>query len=341
MRCVALAQAWQDNGGHAQFATVAASPGLRKRLGTEGIDILNIMAEPGSSADAAETASHARNFAAHWVVLDGYHFGADYQKVLKDAGCQLLVVDDHAHAAHYHADLVVNQNLHAVEDLYVNRDAHTHLLLGSRYALLRREFHRYRNLRREASPVAAKLLVTLGGSDPDNTTLRVIEALHQVRAQDLEVVIVAGAGNPHLQSLEASVAQSMGRFQLRTNVTDMAEFMAWADIAVAAAGSTSWELAFMGLPSVMLIIAENQRAIAERLAAAGACVNLGWHATVTGAAIAKAVGDLLGRADRRTALQNNLRSLVDGHGAERILAALDNLHSSTANGGAPAAPMLT
>ena len=132
--------------------------------------------------------------------------------------------------------------------MYANREAHTRLLLGTRYVLLRREFWPWRGWRREIPAVARKVLVTLGGGDPDNVTLKVIRALAQVEIEGLEAVVVVGPANPHLEELQAAVKDTPHPIRLESNVTNMPELMAWADVAITAGGSTCWETAFMGLP---------------------------------------------------------------------------------------------
>ena len=142
MRCLALAQALQDAGGHAIFAVADATPALEERLRMEKVEHLRPKVIPGSPDDAKETVELAQKKNASWVVVDGYHFGAEYQSLLKAAGLKLLFVDDNGHGESYSADLVLNQNTHARPGLYRKRDPQTRLLLGPRYAMLRREFTR-------------------------------------------------------------------------------------------------------------------------------------------------------------------------------------------------------
>ena len=319
MRCLALAQAWQDADGLAIFVMAMEASALKARLRSEGMEIVHPSAQPGSADDAIQTANLAQQRGAPWIVIDGYHFGAGYQRMIKDAGLRLLAIDDNGHAEHYYADLVLNQNLHAHQGLYINREPSTQLLLSSRYVLLRREFLKWRGWKREIPKVAHKVLVTLGGSDPDNVTLKVIQSLQQVKVDDLEVVVVVGASNPHYEELQSAVRDSHLAIHLESNVTNMPELMAWADVAVSAGGSTSWELAFMGLPNLVLILADNQRPIAERLDTMGGAVNLGWHASLPSAKIARAVTQLLVTAKQREEMARRGRELVDGKGATRVL----------------------
>ena len=140
MRCLALAQAWQDAGGRAVFAMAETTPSIHARLTSESCEVANISGEAGTAADADQTAAFAKEQKPDWVVVDGYRFSADYQRTLRAAGFKILFFDDYGHARHYFADLVLNQNVSASAELYADREPHTRLLLGTRYCMLRREF---------------------------------------------------------------------------------------------------------------------------------------------------------------------------------------------------------
>ena len=322
MRCLALAQAWQDAGGRVVFLMAMETPALEARLRSEGMEVIHLPVQPGSTDDAIRTADFAHQVGADWVVVDGYHFGADYQRIIKDSGLRLLFIDDNGHAGHYSADLVLNQNIHAHEGLYPNREPYTRLLLGTRYVLLRREFLKWRGWKREIPGVARKVLVTMGGSDPDNVTLKVVQALQQVDMDGLEATVVVGGSNPHYEELQSAVQDSRFPIRLESNVTNMPELMAWADVAVSAGGSTSWELAFMGVPTLVVILASNQRPIAERLDAVGVAINLGWCADVSPKEMAQVVMQLLKAPRTRAEMSQRGRRLVDGVGSDRVLQAL-------------------
>jgi spore coat polysaccharide biosynthesis predicted glycosyltransferase SpsG len=141
------------------------APAVAARLTAEGMEITRISARPGTTEDAQRTAIIAQQKGAAWVVADGYHFDAEYQRVIKHSGLRMLLVDDYGHAGHYYSDVVLNQNISANESLYANREPYTRLLLGVRFALLRREFLPWRGWQRETRPVAHKVLITLGGGD--------------------------------------------------------------------------------------------------------------------------------------------------------------------------------
>ena len=170
MRGLALAQAWQDSGGHSVFVMAENTPSLERRLQEEGIEVERLAVDAGTAADAEATGSIAGSRNADWIAVDGYQFGSAYQAAIKAAGFKLLFMDDNVHAAPYSADLVLNQNMYASRSPYAQREPSTQLLLGPRYAMLRREFRPWRNWQREIPPVGRKVLVTMGGSDPDNLT---------------------------------------------------------------------------------------------------------------------------------------------------------------------------
>ena len=322
MRCLALAQAWREAGGDAVFAMAADAPSLEKRLAEEGFEVERLAAEPGSSGDAAAAARLAQEKGASWVVVDGYHFGYDYQLALKDAGLKVLFVDDNGHAGRYCVDIVLNQNIHADESMYAEREPHTRLLLGTRYVLLRREFLKWKGWRREIPDVARKVLVTLGGCDPNNVTLKVVRALSHVDTEGLEVVAVVGASNPHYDELRSAAQGSTAAVRLERDATNMPELMAWADSAISAAGVTTYELAFMGLPAAMVTLAENQRHVAEEMQAEGAALNLGWHEGIPRADLRDRPAELLESADTRRSMSARGRRLVDGEGARRVVHAM-------------------
>ncbi len=323
MRCLALAQALQDEGGEAIFGLATHTPNLESRLKSEGMKVVHLDVELGSVEDATETSALAHSCSCQWVVVDGYHFRGEYQRRIKGAGLSLLFIDDYGHAEHYCADFVLNQNVYAHEGLYQNRESYTKLLLGTKYVLLRREFWQWQGWVREIPAVARKILVTLGGADPDNVTLKVIQALQEVTVEGLEAIVVVGGSNPHYEKLLAVVEKSEVLIELRRNVTNMPELMAWADVAIAAGGSTTWELAFMGLPSLLIVLADNQKAIVDRLNSVEVAVSLGWHYFVSGSLILRKVGQLTKDEKRRSQMAKLSQDLIDGDGGDRVLMQLE------------------
>jgi len=321
MRCLALAQAWHDAGGAVAFISAGLSGELRHRLAQEHMALLDLDQAPGGSQDAEATAEHALRAGAEWVVADGYGFGAEYQRVIKQADLKLLVLDDYGHAEYYYADIVLNQNLDADRSLYKACEPTTRLLLGTTYALLRREFLRQADRPRSIPRIVRHVLVSFGGSDPHDLAAKTIRAIQRIDEPVLETTVVAG--DDRLQArLALLVGDGPQHFEVLGHVSDMPGLMGRADLAIAAAGGSSWERALLRLPSLVVIAAENQRPNAEALHRVGAALNLGWWREVTEETLAESI--------RATALDRPLRRiqaaavgrLVDGLGAGRVVEAM-------------------
>jgi UDP-2,4-diacetamido-2,4,6-trideoxy-beta-L-altropyranose hydrolase len=321
MRCLALAQAWQSRGGKAVFITRCDSAALRERIVISGSDLISLPRAGSVRADIEATLAQLSTRKAAFLALDGYDIDVEQQEIFRAAGHLLLVIDDTAHLGCYEADILLNQNLGAAKLTY-RCSSGTTLLLGPHYALLRREFLSWRDRTRAVPDIATKILVTLGGSDPSNYTAQVIDALLRLGTPGLEARVVVGFANRHLPELTRR-AETLGpKTQLLTHVSDMAELMVWADLAVVATGSTCWELACLGLPALGVIVAENQRRIAEELHALEIIENLGWHNEVSVKSLAAAIGSLQSSCSRRLRMSERGRALIDGRGAERVAQAL-------------------
>ena len=318
MRCLALAQAWQTAGGRAVLLGHLESDALRAHVSSAGVDVLLLQGQHPDPADLQQTLDSLAKLGATWLAVDGYHFDAGYNRAVKAEGYKVLVIDDRAHLPEYCADIILNQNAGA-DMLSYQTAAGTRLLLGPSYVLLREEFLPYIGWHREHVTSARRVLVTLGGADPENVTQTVIEALLQTGVDDLEARVVVGPANPHASTLQKGMASQKGEIELLADPPDMPALMAWADVAVAAAGSTCWELAFMGLPSILLVLAKNQAANAERLGEDGIAVNLGWYHTKTPGGIAQALTHLLSSAEQLAELSSRGQSLVDGQGGRRVV----------------------
>lgn len=339
MRCLALAEAWTAAGGEAHLLGDVPDA-LAPRLAASGVALAERRpgTPRGSAADGVHTAAVARARGADWIVADGYAFGGSWQGAARAADARLGVLDDHGQLDAHEVDLLLDQNLDADAAMYGAAYAdcapHARRLLGSRYALLRREFAGRPASRPvdqpavDAAPAsrAVRLLVTMGGSDPGGLSALALDAVARLDGPALDVRLVVGAANPRADALRATAAKVRPhRVTVTIDAPAMRPHMEWADLALAAAGSTCWELAYLGVPSVLLVAAENQRAIAERLAAHGAAVRLaadGVHEAPTAAALAGALGALAGAPALRRRMSAAAAALVDGQGARRVVAAL-------------------
>ncbi len=325
MRCLALAESCaQGVGGSTTFLMASPPSAFASRAIAAGAEVRSLAAGPGSTGDVRETLAAARAAGAGWIVLDGYHFDGSFQDGLVAGGRRVLALDDYGHAGWYHADLVLNQNAGAGALLYADRQPTTGLLLGPRFALLRDEFRKWSGRHRRVPLRARRVVVTLGGSDPDNVTALVLEALRAVSGP-LDVMLLVGASNPHRAALEIAAAASPHPIEVAVDVSDMRRRLAWADLAIAATGSTALELACVGTPQVGIVLAENQWPGGAALARDGHVVCLGWHADIDAITIAATVTALADDAERRAELSRRGRELVDGHGTLRVIEAMQRL----------------
>jgi len=323
MRCLALAQAWQDFGGKVVFVAAGELPNAKARLIEEGFDVASIYTNPGSAEDAHLTSELARKYKAVWVVVDGYHFGSDYQRIIKEAGFNLLFIDDYGHADYYAADIVLNQNIHADENLYLNRASYTTLLLGARYVLLRREFLRWQGYKREIPEIARKMLVTMGGSDPQNVTLKVLLALKNIDIDGFEALCVIGGSNPHYGALKDFVESANLPVRIERDVKDMSQLMAWADVAITAGGTTCWELAFMGVPFVGLSRAKQEAILLQETTRIGMSLNMGEYQNLEPCDIREVLMRLIKDKRQRSTMISIGCLNIDGLGFQRLIKAMN------------------
>lgn len=318
MRCFSLAQKWQTRGGRIVIATNCDNDRLRRHFAAANMPITAIEHPHPNPMDWDQTSKILNSNPGAWLVLDGYHFDSTYQRRVKEFGHRLVVIDDTAHLDRYHGDIVLNQNLKAEHTDYSAR-SFTRFLLGPRYALLRQEFLIRRDLKKKIPRIASKVLVTLGGGDDKSQSLQVMRSLQSMRIEGLEAVVVVGAANPNRGAIEAEANKSKFLIRLTYDAGNMPELMEWADLAVCAGGTTCWELAFMGVPALVIILAANQQINAECLEEKGVSVNLGWFSRLSREKIAQNLIEIANAENIREQMSRRGRFLVDGKGIERVL----------------------
>ena len=321
IRCLALAQAWQDKGGDASFAMAQSTPALDEYLRSEHVVVENLAVSPGGEQDALQLVLMARGCAADWVVVDGYQFDSAYQRAIKRAGLKLLLVDDTGESGPHSADIILNQNPHANHDMYRGSNEYPRLLLGLRFAMVRRQFAAWREWKRAIVSVGNKILVTMGGSDAANITKEIIHALHLVQVP-FEAKVILGGSNPHGEILEKAVGMSSNKIELIRNPSDIPDLMAWAEMGIAAAGSVCWEICLLGLPAILIDVAENQHPIAQELGRQRAVIHLSSSENFVPRNLASAVESLLSSSEVRSTISEQAKKLVDGKGAERVIAGI-------------------
>lgn len=300
MRCVALADAWHRHGGRVEWFCRPLPPLLAALLTSRGIAVHEI--DTGWSPLERWAGAHQGS----WVAIDGYAFQEGPARV-RAAGAKALVIADDARWGRYDCDALVNQVIGA-EDLRYQVPRGTLQMCGTRFCLLRREFLG----RQPRSPRSSvdHLFISFGGHDTHQLSSRIgsLIARHFPR---LHIDVAAGV-MPGMPPIDLpSIALHSG--------TDLSAIMQRADIAIVAAGSVCWELAYLGVPAVTITVADNQEPIARGLDAAGAVRSLGWFDDVSDERLLDAVRTLCDDPPRRLEMSDRGRRLVDGNGADRVV----------------------
>jgi UDP-2,4-diacetamido-2,4,6-trideoxy-beta-L-altropyranose hydrolase len=268
--------------------------------------------------DAEQTIQALGGVRPDWLIVDHYGLDGAWEGRLRSHAKNLLVIDDLANRRH-DCDILVDQNFTtAAHDRYRGLiPANCRTLYGPHFAMLSPE---YRRRRSGLSPrgVVHRILIFFGGSDPLNLTGMAIEALRDPEFRDLEIDVVVGVNNPHRQALEES-AHARPRTRLHGPQPHLAELMAKADLSIGAGGVTTWERMCLGLPSIVVSIAENQVPACQSMAEAGLIVYAGHHRVVGVSDLIATIRRAVGETDVLAEMSSRGQRTVDGWGAQRIV----------------------
>ena len=290
MRCLTLANALRAQGAICRFVCRQQAGDLIDLLHESGYEVLTL----APSHDIARTdstnryadwlmtswqtyakqtrATLAATGSHDWLVVDHYALDAQWEEAMSDVCRHLLVIDDLANRQH-RADLLLDQTFERKsEDYQTLVNPGCALCCGIEYVLLRPEFDEWRprSLMQRVSPQLKQVLISLGGVDLENISRDILLALRDPRLPaDLEICLVLGASSPWIEEMR-QLSETMPGVELKVAVDNMAELLANCDLAIGAAGSSAWERCCLGVPTLMLVLADNQREIATQLSAAGA-----------------------------------------------------------------------
>ena len=339
MRCLTLAAALRH--AHAQVTFVCRAQGgnLIAVIRAQGFAVqvlpeatpdFHPAASPAHAAwlttnpdrDAAETIAALANSRPDWLIVDHYAIDAHWERQLAPHVSRIMVLDDLADRDHCCA-LLLDQNMLPGSPGYQGLvPATCQLLLGPHYALLRPEFAEARAKLRPRDGHVRRLLLFFGGIDAANATEKALDALDYVLPAwpELEVDVVIGAAHPQRLRLEQRIA-ALPRVHVHVQIQTMAALMARADLSLGAGGATTWERCCLGLPTMLITVAANQRDVAAALAEQGYALLLGDAAQVSAQQLAQALAVMHFPALLRF-LGRQSQQLVDGQGVARVAAIL-------------------
>lgn len=330
MRCLTLADMLAVRGATTTFVTASMLPTFADRIIGSGHRLRHIAPSAPATNDAdwdsrtlppdAQSrdaqATHLAAGPADLLVVDHYRLDAEWEQAARPG--RLLVIDDLANRRH-DCDILLDQTFGVSPHRYAALvDADCMLLAGAAFALLRPEFGAARPAalcRRRGVERINRLLISLGSTDVDGITGKVVSALLSA-GLDCAIDVVVPASAASLPMLRTYAATNP-RLSLHVDSSAMADLMTGADLAIGAAGTTSWERCCLGLPTITLVLADNQRQIAEQLATAQAAI----VAATPEDAAAHAVA-LMRDPAPLAFMVAACAAIVDGKGADRVAEAL-------------------
>ena len=323
MRCMALAEALGEAGWHVRFAVGSETVSTVPVLAASKFDV-RVLHDSKHEPEALREEVPGR---AELLVVDHYQRDAVFERACRTFAQRVLVFDD-ATGRDHDCDILVDAAARSAESYAGYVPASARVLAGPAYALVRRSFLAHRSTalaRRDGSPIK-EILVSCGATDPDNVTAAVLDGLDGL-ADEIPTTVVLSSRAPHVDAVRKRMHRKM---RLLLDVPDMAELMTNADLAIGAAGSTAYERAILGLPSILVTVAENQREIARLMAESRATIDGGSVDAGLPQRLRELTATLLKDGAARRNMATAAAALVDGRGAVRIaLAMLDDVLAKT------------
>jgi UDP-2,4-diacetamido-2,4,6-trideoxy-beta-L-altropyranose hydrolase len=323
MRMIALAQAYIKRGGHVIIASANCPASMIDRVRASGIEYRMLTeCELGDVNDVQQTIEIITKSQADWIILDGYHFNEPYQQQLSNYSFKVMIVDDYGHCRNWNCDAILNQNLGAEHWPRGNTiNPNTQWLMGSHFALIREEFLQSISQAEEKKHPFRHIVITLGGSDPDNVTLLILKAIENATNHPLEIKVLIGGANHNIKSIQGYAQSSKHTIHILVNVSDMPSIYEWADAVISAGGSTCWEWLAYGLPGAVVTIANNQKKIVDELSQRHIAINLGNSNQFDLDTWQSKLSEWLQEKTAAASYQIK-RNIIDSKGTDRILAAL-------------------
>lgn len=331
MRCLTLAEALHEKGAEIRFICREHPGNLCDMVESRGFRVarLPLSMKEGSDyaawlgadweTDAAQTAGILKKWGnVDWLIIDHYAIDSRWESRIRKVVAKIMVIDDLANRNH-NCDLLLDQNsCHAGKSKYVGLVPPGCIrLIGPKYALLRPEFGKAREHSGQRGGKVRRIFVFFGGSDQGNETAMALEAIMQLGMVDVAVDVVVGSANPKRKEIE-KLCSLMPSAIFHCQVNNMAELMCNADLAIGTGGGVMWERACMGLPSIVMSVADNQCQGSEAFAKNGGILYLGRSVNVDVAVLRSSIEVVLASPYLAHRMKEVGTSTVDGNGTERV-----------------------
>lgn len=318
VRSLALAKAMTSAGWDCRLAVSRTTTATIPALADADMPLIPL---PDSGFAEPCTLTAAAPDGVDLLILDHYQCGRSYEERCRGWARHIAVIDDlpsRQHDCDILTDPTLGRETVAYRPLVPSR---ARILVGSKFAILRPAFAEARQAaleRRQRLGPVERILVSFGMADPDNLAGRALIAIAESGIK-AAVDVVLGASAPHRAKVEAAHRALPGGGAIHAYVEDMAGLMAQADLAIGAAGSSTWERCCLGLPTFMFVLADNQRDIALALERHGAAENLGTPEDSAFERLANRIAALARQADARARMSHAAAAICDGKGAQRLI----------------------
>lgn len=293
MRCLTLARALRDQGARVEFASRLLDGNLCEFIESCGFEMHRL---PGAMAvdwegDADET-RHAVGGGQDWLVVDHYGLDADWERQMRGCAKRILVIDDLANRPH-DCEILLDQNYYPrPQDRYDGKvPPSCQLLLGPRYVLLAPQFEKEALSPRKRDGKIRRVLVFFGGSDPTRETEKALDAIKILDWSNVHFDVIVGAGNPRKDLIQFRCGE-LPNTTYYCQTPDMARLCLLADVGLGAGGSAIWERSILGLASIVVVTADNQRETVSALQAGGYIRLLGCHDEIDAGLMAEALSQM-------------------------------------------------
>lgn len=319
MRSLALAQKWLNEKGSV-FFLINDNIILKNRISDENMNYIVNPFSSGSLEDSKFLIDTVLNEDISWVIIDGYVFKEDYYDYLRRNNLNFLIFDDDGNLDHYNSNIVLNQNLHGKSKWYSSKkEDFTKLLIGTNYVLLRNEFLKYINYQKVIKINAKNILITLGGSDVNNYSLELLKVLNELNVDNLNVKVILGANNKHEEEIINYLKTVNFNGSILKNISNMPEIMEWADIAFSSGGTTVWELAFMGVPTIVGATSYVEEVLLDGLNENDLFITIGKLENLDKDELKIIFNNLIMDKELRMKMSHDGQKFIDGYGSKRVV----------------------